>query len=307
MTLPITNKEEWRNKIFDLRMKPIFHAFQLNQQNVVIKKRQHIFPGCIVSLEIEPSGLGSTGMKLMTCGEPNITINQKQYDYDVIVDTKMPNPGKYQLENAKCIYFPFYVWSFVERFQNNPFDLIKQNNSAKIVSKQKTKFCAYFYSHKVGHRRDFFNKLSKQYKQVHDLGAAKKNLRTQNATRKVLAVGNQSYLDICVEEYRPYKFVICFENTLNINGYITEKIVNAMLAGAIPIYWGTKDISQHFNDKSFINVHNYKNLGQVIQRIKQIDQNEQLYHQMLQEPWFKNNELNEYFDANYLQKKFCCV
>ena len=36
-----------------------------------------------------------------------------------------------------------------------------------------------------------------------------------------------------------YRFVVAFENDAA-DGYMTEKIVNAMLAGAIPIYAGPK-------------------------------------------------------------------
>ena len=33
---------------------------------------------------------------------------------------------------------------------------------------------------------------------------------------------------------------------------VTEKIVTAMLGGAVPIYWGPKDVGQIFNPRSFI-------------------------------------------------------
>jgi hypothetical protein len=76
-----------------------------------------------------------------------------------------------------------------------------------------------------------------------------------------------------------------------------------MLAGAIPIYWGAKEVSSHFNEKSFINVHAFPNVDAAIEEIKRIDQNDEAYQAMLQEPWFKENKLPIYFDANYLQQK----
>ena len=39
----------------------------------------------------------------------------------------------------------------------------------------------------------------------------------------------------------PFRFAMAFENA-NVSGYVTEKIVNAFLAGAIPIYWGHPDV-----------------------------------------------------------------
>ena len=49
------------------------------------------------------------------------------------------------------------------------------------------------------------------------------------------------YLDELVEWYSPYRFALVFENK-DWPGYVTEKIVSAFLAGAIPIYWGNKAV-----------------------------------------------------------------
>ena len=51
--------------------------------------------------------------------------------------------------------------------------------------------------------------------------------------------------------YRPYKFVVAFENDFK-KGQLTEKMVNALLAGAIPIYAGAPNIVDLVNTKSFI-------------------------------------------------------
>ena len=49
-----------------------------------------------------------------------------------------------------------------------------------------------------------------------------------------------------------YDFNVCFENDL-FPGYITEKVVQAYLAGCIPIYYG-QDSLAHLNPKAIINV-----------------------------------------------------
>lgn len=45
--------------------------------------------------------------------------------------------------------------------------------------------------------------------------------------------------------------MIAFENSDD-PGYVTEKIANAFLSGAVPVYWGTADVSKVFNPESFI-------------------------------------------------------
>ena len=56
-----------------------------------------------------------------------------------------------------------------------------------------------------------------------------------------------------------------------------------MLAGAIPIYWGTKQVCDHFNEKSFIFVEN--SFENAIAKIRAVNENETLYSEMIEEPW----------------------
>jgi Glycosyltransferase family 10 (fucosyltransferase) C-term len=50
---------------------------------------------------------------------------------------------------------------------------------------------------------------------------------------------------------RRNRFVLAMENKA-VRGNITEKIVNAFLAGSIPIYYGTTEIFDVFNASSFV-------------------------------------------------------
>ena len=49
-----------------------------------------------------------------------------------------------------------------------------------------------------------------------------------------------------------YKFALCFENARGMTGYVTEKIFDAMLAGAVPIYWGAENIKDLIPESCFI-------------------------------------------------------
>ena len=60
-------------------------------------------------------------------------------------------------------------------------------------------------------------------------------------------------LDDAVAQYRDYRFVVALESERR-SDYITEKLINAMLSGAIPIYWGAPEVGAHFNQRSFIDV-----------------------------------------------------
>lgn len=49
-----------------------------------------------------------------------------------------------------------------------------------------------------------------------------------------------------------YKYSLCFENGRDIPGYITEKILDSMFAGCVPVYWGAPNISDHIPETCFI-------------------------------------------------------
>ena len=55
-----------------------------------------------------------------------------------------------------------------------------------------------------------------------------------------------------------YKFAICFEN-MSSPGYVTEKIIDCIAGGVIPIYLGAPDISFFVPDDLFIDLRGFKN------------------------------------------------
>ncbi len=99
--------------------------------------------------------------------------------------------------------------------------------------------------------------------------------------------------DAKYEFEKKHKFSIAFENSSH-PGYVTEKLVNAFAAQTIPIYWGDPEISKTFNTKSFINVHDYNSLDDVIAKIKEIDNDDSLYIKMMSTPAL--------IDKNYAKK-----
>jgi hypothetical protein len=231
--------------------------------------------------------------KILMCGEPSDISRHRP---NLVIDCKIVP----RLRNASCMfcYVPFYVTSFVERFQNRPGDLIKppHYNAAQIFS-TKTKFCAFLYSQNVDFRNNLFDVISR-YKPVDALGKAR-GIPHRVVDRQVYEVGRRTYNDLAVQKYRPYKFVICCENSRHA-GYVTEKMLSAMLAQCIPIYLGAPDVVEHFNSSSFINVGAYPNWEHAVARIRELDENPDKYQAMLAEPWFKGNVFNSYFAPDLL-------
>ncbi len=70
-----------------------------------------------------------------------------------------------------------------------------------------------------------------------------------------------------------YKFAVCLENVAY-PGYVTEKIIDCLVAGVIPLYLGTPDIADFIPQNTFINVRNFENFRKLNEYIKTITEND---------------------------------
>jgi hypothetical protein len=60
-----------------------------------------------------------------------------------------------------------------------------------------------------------------------------------------------------------YHFSIIIENSKQLN-YFTEKIIDCLTVGTIPIYWGCPNISEFFNTNGFIHFNSIKELDDIL-------------------------------------------
>ena len=56
-----------------------------------------------------------------------------------------------------------------------------------------------------------------------------------------------------------YQYMLCFENDLY-PGYVTEKLVEAYVCEAVPLYWGSTEGNDYLNSKSFINLRDFQDI-----------------------------------------------
>ncbi len=86
------------------------------------------------------------------------------------------------------------------------------------------------------------------------------------------------------EFYRRGKFAITMENA-DKPYYITEKLVNGLRAGVVPVYWGSSRVAEFFNPRRFIHLNSKptnEERAKLIERLKQMTNEE--YIQIVREP-----------------------
>ena len=144
------------------------------------------------------------------------------------------------------------------------------------------KFCCMIVSNgNVAARTKIFQLMS-QYKRVDSAGRYMNNMNIE------------LYDDYTSEEFikfiAQYKFMICFENTIE-GTYITEKLINPLLAGTIPIYYGTNYCQQVFNKDAYLHLEDEseRSYKALIERIKELDDDDTQYLHMVNRPVFNPN------------------
>ena len=222
--------------------------------------------------------------KIFYTGE-NVRPNYSICDYSVTFD---------YIEGDRNFRFPLSAVNLYEIGIRDKF--LKEVDFDKIKV-EKTKFCNFVFSNPNANlRNQLFFELSK-YKKVDAGGRVFNNIG--------YPVGDK------LEFLNNYKFTIAFENSQS-DGYTTEKLIHPKLKNSIPIYWGNPRVSDDWNDKSFINAYKFSNISELVEYVKEVDNDDDLYYKILSEKHFVNDELPfnfkhdnlvEFFDKIFKNKR----
>lgn len=215
----------------------------------------------------------------------NICLNGEKDDCKENTDIAILTTKKFN--NNFDIYFPHLYQSLFERRLN-------YNN---YLVNTRMNFCAYLYSYDVSYRIEIFNEVSK-YKQVTSLGKSCNNI--ENTCRNTYN-DEYTYNDLAVMKYVDYKFVLSLENGIE-QGYLTEKLINPILANSIPIYAGPSDIFDIINKKRIIYIYDFENFDKLNEYIEKVDNDDELYNSIVSENIFTGKISFDNF-KDYLSNK----
>jgi len=155
--------------------------------------------------------------------------------------------------------------------------MLHKHHFTKEDLAQKQGFCSFVYSNNnaSAKRKQIYDALN-QYKPIASGGRFMNNVGGAVADK--------------IDFQRKYKFCIACENASN-PGYSTEKLIHAFASQALPIYWGDPKIKQQFNPKSFICVSDFANLDELVDYIRKVDNDDNLYLSYLQTSALNDAEL----------------
>ena len=207
-------------------------------------------------------------------GEPNF-ITKEARKKILVVGSKV---------NACDLYLPFYALFclFAEKDLHSLCASSLETGRTSLKDWKSRDFCFYAYSNYnstrfqgVSKRRKFYQIFTKMCPgRIHNYGGDGVDVVFEKPKNQKGSFPNNDQL------MKRFKFVIAFENE-ELDGWISEKMVNPLFAGAIPIYMGAPDVSKQFNPDCFINVSNYLSFEDCIEDIIKIEQDTERLQKML--------------------------
>ena len=220
--------------------------------------------------------LGFMGKKVLINGEIH-SQNYGRPDFSI---------SYHESTNSSRLRLPIWAW------HSQPGLLVPSSQRFPTAGNH---FCNFTYSNPNCEFRNRFFLALDRMKSVDSLGAAFRS----DTPRFLLDSRNSSkWRDSKTSMLSNYRFTISFENVSE-PGYSTEKLVDAFLAGSIPIYWGDPFVAEDFNIRSFVNLHNYQNYLEAIDAILELERDPQLMGAMRSEAPMSETQYSRYFNGQF--------
>lgn len=159
-------------------------------------------------------------------------------------------------------------------------DIVARGRSRLADLSAKDGFCNFIYTNRGGHpiRDRFFHALNAVEK-VESFGA-----HLRNSDRQIGGAYQGDWTAPKVEAQRKFKFTIAFENSTS-PGYTTEKLVHALAADTVPIYWGDPQVGRLFNPDRIIDL-SRMSVSEGVERVIDLHRDEAAWLEMVNRPFF---------------------
>lgn len=184
------------------------------------------------------------------------------------------------LADQRCIRLPYYAQLLPLRQS-----LVRSKNWDPEGLLNRPRFCSFIASNARGPIRNAFFKKLNRVKKVDSAGRHFNNWGAP-IENKLKFLEN-------------YRFNIAFENSSS-PGYITEKLIDPLISGCIPVYWGAPDVNKDFNEDCMINVSNFSDFQEAIEYILEVNNDATLRLKHLTAYPFHNNKEPECINEEYI-------
>jgi hypothetical protein len=175
-------------------------------------------------------------------------------------------------------WFRYPLWIGKIDFSNqDPERAVDRLLGPRQVS-ERPRFCNFIYSNDTSIRAEFFLRLDRE-RPVDSVGAVLNN-------RGHRAPHNGGKLAVLRESV----FTIAFENQIS-PGYVTEKLIDPLIAGSIPIYWGAREALTDFNPDAFIYAPDFPDMDRLVRHVLELAGDRERLEVMATAPIFRDDRI----------------
>jgi hypothetical protein len=175
--------------------------------------------------------------------------------------------GCNHLADRRHLRFPFYAAAMVDpQWSAPPLE--------PGPPWQDREFCLFLASHATRRRVAAYDAIS-QYRAVTSAGSVRRNVHPPE-----LEPRDGKWRPSKLRYQRNFRFTIAYEHTAS-PGYTSEKLVDALLARSIPIYWGNPRVDEDVYPDCVIDAADFADLDALVEHVRRVDTDEGLAHSYL--------------------------
>lgn len=232
--------------------------------------------------KFDPIPFNNKALKFFYTDEAYLPSLEDQKQYDLML-------GFNYLDKDNYIRLPLYYVYYLDK--------VATSFNRGICNPNKKRFASFLVTNTSSHnplmnlpfdgveaRNSFFNSLS-NYKRVDSGGPHLNNIGKIIKKDFYLSDGETA------RWLNESKFTISFENQ-TYDGYMTEKPFLAYVSGTIPIYYGDKSSFKNMNKKAVIYAADFNNEAELIEYVKKVDNDDELYCKIWNKKFIDNPEDN---------------
>lgn len=174
-------------------------------------------------------------------------------------------------DDPRAVRLPYYAQAL-----RDPGRLLRAAGFDPAAELDRPGFCAFVVSNPKSPERNAFFRLLNRRRRVDSGGRHFNNMGGPVADKMAFI--------------RRYRFCVAFENTSS-PGYVTEKLIEPLLAGSIPLYWGDPEVSRDFDPGCMVNLAAFPDLAAAADYVLELDADRDSRLRLLRSPVFRDNIL----------------
>lgn len=214
-------------------------------------------------------------------GREAISPDLNLFDYAMTFDSTI---------RGERVFRPHTLLTFQNDLAYGDLNFGQQMSHKEFISREH--LFDFIYRNSLCHpmRQRLFFELSRKFHDVRSYGTYLKNSDVAD-----LSLGDANYHGdwrsekIAIQKH--HKFSLAIENA-RFWGYTSEKILTAMMAGSIPIYWGNPRVEEEFNPKRFIRL-NGEDFGQLADTVSNLLDSPRELVEMVSQPAMTEKQLED--------------